>query len=253
MWTDVVDLRDFYETSLGQMACRVIRRRIREIWPDLRGLRVLGIGYATPYLRGFRAEAERVLAVMPASQGVLHWPAEGPGGVALADEAELPFPDNSIDRVVLIHALESSEQRRPMLREIWRILPGDGRLLAVVPNRRGIWARLDRTPFGHGHPFTHSQLSRLLRENMFTPVKSAAALFVPPSASRMTIAAAPAWEKLGSSWFQTFAGVVMIEAAKEIYAADMARAKPSRRAIFAPVPRGAVPAGGRAAREIICD
>ena len=250
MWSDVVDLRDFYETSLGQMACRVIRRRIREIWPDLRGLRVLGIGYATPYLRGFRAEAERVLAVMPAGQGVLHWPPEGPGRVALADEAELPFPDNSIDRVVLIHALESSEQRRAMLREIWRILPGDGRLLAVVPNRRGIWARLDRTPFGHGHPFTHPQLTRLLRENMFTPVKSAAALFVPPSASRMTIAAAPAWEKLGSRWFQTFAGALIVEAAKEIYAAGLARAKPQR-PIFAPVPRRTVPAGGRAAREII--
>jgi len=246
MWTDVVDLRDFYETSLGQMACRVIRRRIREMWPDLRGLRVLGIGYATPYLRGFRAEAERVLAVMPASQGVLHWPAEGPGRVALADEAELPFPDNAIDRVALIHALESSEQLRPMLREIWRILPGDGRLLAVVPNRRGIWARLDRTPFGHGHPFTHSQLSRLLRENMFTPIRSAAALFLPPSASRMTIAAAPAWEKLGRSWFQTFGGVLVIEAGKEIYAAGPARAKPQRRPIFAPAPRGPVPAGGRA-------
>jgi len=246
MWSDVAYLRDFYETMLGQMAARVIRRRIREMWPDLKGQRVLGIGYATPYLRGFRTEAERVLAVMPAAQGVLRWPSEGPGRVALADEAELPFADNSIDRVILIHALEASEQRRQMLREIWRILPGDGRLLAIVPNRRGIWARLERTPFGYGHPFTHRQLSRLLRENMFNPIKSSAALFVPPSAWRMTIVAAPAWEKLGSSWFQTFSGVILIEAAKEIYAASPVRAKPARRPIFAPAGNGAVPAGGRA-------
>ena len=242
MWTDVVDLRDFYDSTLGQMACRVIRRRVREMWPDLKGLRVLGVGYATPYLRGFRAEAERVLAVMPASQGVLHWPPEGPSRVTLANEAELPFPDNSIDRVLLIHALESTEQLRATLREIWRILPGDGRVLAVVPNRRGIWARLDRTPFGHGHPFTQAQLSRLLRENMFTPLQSGAALFLPPSATRMAIAAAPAWEKLGANWFQTFAGVVLIEAAKEIYAARPVPAKPERRNLFAPVPGGAVPA-----------
>ena len=245
MWSDVAYLRDFYETTLGQMAIRVIRRRIRELWPDLRGQRVLGIGYATPYLRGFRTEAERVLAVMPAAQGVLRWPGEGPGRVVLADEAELPFADNSIDRVILIHALEATEQRREMLREIWRILPGDGRLLAIAPNRRGIWARLERTPFGYGHPFTFGQLSRLLRENMFNPVRSSAALFVPPSASRMAIAAAPAWEKLGNSWFQTFAGVVMIEAAKEIYAASPVRAKPVRRPIFAPAPGGAIPARGR--------
>lgn len=245
MWSDVAYLRDFYETTLGQMAARVIRRRIREIWPDLRGLRVLGIGYATPYLRAFRAEAERVLAVMPAAQGVLRWPPDGPNRVALADESELPLADNSIDRVILVHALEASEQRRQMLREIWRILPGDGRLLVVVPNRRGIWARLERTPFGYGHPFSHGQLSRLLRENMFNPLQSSAALFVPPSASRMAIAASPAWEKLGNSWFQTFAGVILIEAAKEIYAATPVRVKPARRPLFAPVPTRGIPARGR--------
>ena len=250
MWTDVVDLRDFYETSLGQMAGRVIRHRIRGIWPDLKGLRLLGLGYATPYLRGFRTEAERVLAIMPASQGVLHWPPEGPGLVTLADEADLPVPDNSIDRVLLVHALESSQQLRLMLREVWRILPGSGRLLVVVPNRRGIWARLERTPFGHGHPFTQSQLSRLLRENMFTPVHAEAALFVPPSASRMMLAAAPAWEKLGSRWFQTFAGVILVEATKEVYAATLARAKPAKRPLFAPMPDGALPAGGRAGRVV---
>lgn len=245
MWTDVVDLRDFYETSLGQMAARVIRHRIRELWPDVRGMRLLGLGFATPYLRPFRAEAERVIAVMPATQGVLHWPADGPNAVALSDEADLPLPDTSIDRVLLVHAVESSEQLRPMLRELWRILPGSGRLIAVVPNRRGIWARFERTPFGLGHPFTHAQLSRLLRENMFMPLRSSAALFLPPSASRMALAAAPAWERLGRSWFQTFAGVLVIEAAKEIYAAGAVRVKHQR--VFAPAPGEAVPARGRSA------
>ena len=79
MWSDVVDLRDFYGSSLGQVAQRLIRRQLRRIWPDLAGMRVLGLGFATPFLRIFLAEAERVIAVMPASQGVLPWPAEGPG------------------------------------------------------------------------------------------------------------------------------------------------------------------------------
>lgn len=234
MWTDVVDLREFYETSLGQMACRVIRRRIREIWPDLRGLKLLGIGYATPYLRGFRAEAERVLALMPAAQGVLHWPPEGPGRTALADEAELPFPDNSIDRILVVHALESTEQVRAMLREIWRVLAENGRLLVIVPNRRGIWARFDRTPFGHGHPYTPAQLTRLLRDNMFTPVVGESALFIPPSDSRMLLATAAAWEQLGGRIFQTFAGVVVAEAVKQVYAATPIR-ETKRRSVFAPV------------------
>lgn len=252
MWTDAVDLRDFYDSNLGRMACRAIRRQVRRLWPDVRGQSVLGLGYATPYLSPFRAEAERVLALMPAAQGVLHWPAEGSGLVALADEADLPFPENAFDRVLLVHAVESSEQLRPMLREIWRVLAGNGRLVAVVPNRRGIWARIDSTPFGHGHPYTPSQLSRLMRDNMFTPVQTRAALYVPPSASPMLIAAAPAWEKVGNRLFRTFAGVVVIEAGKQIYAATAQPAARRRRPLFVPIPKGAARARDGAGPATSC-
>src|SRR4051812_28445261 len=135
MFTDVVDLRTFYSSRRGQMARRLIGKRIRRVWPDLKGQSLLGLGYATPFLGPFRSEAERVVAVMPASQGVMAWPADAANQVALADEAELPLPDLSFDRVLLVHAIEGAEQLRAMLREIWRVLAGNGRLLLVVPNR----------------------------------------------------------------------------------------------------------------------
>jgi ubiquinone/menaquinone biosynthesis C-methylase UbiE len=149
----------------------------------------------------------------------LPWPAERPNLVTLADEAELPFDDLSIDRVLMVHAVEGSEQLRPMMREAWRVLSGGGRLLVVVPNRRGVWARLDRTPFGLGSPYSLTQLNRLLRDTMFTPLQSARALFVPPGRSRMLLRSADAWEEIGSRWFPRFGGVAMVEASKEIYAA----------------------------------
>jgi SAM-dependent methyltransferase len=229
MWSDVIDLRDFYESGLGRVARRMIRRRIRSIWPNLAGQTLLGLGFATPYMRPFRDEAERVVAVMPATRGVLPWPPDGRGLVALADESELPLPDLSVDRVLLAHGLENAEQMRPMLREIWRVMAGNGRLLVVVPNRRGIWARLDRTPFGSGRPYSLPQLSRLLRDTMFTPVQSGAALFVPPGRSRMLLGSAQAWERLGARIFPTVAGVVMIEASKQIYAAPAERVARRRR------------------------
>lgn len=236
---DVVDLRDFYATSLGQVARRMVRRRLREMWPNVAGMRVLGLGYAAPYLRLFRDEAERVAAMMPAAQGVLAWPGEGPNLVALADEGELPLPDFAVDRVLLVHALEASEQVRPLLKEIYRVMAGGGRLLVVVPNRRGIWARLDRTPFGHGHPYTPGQLSRLLREERFTPERSEAALFIPPTRSRVMLRSALAWERIGERWFTRFAGVAMIEASKQIYAAKPKPARATRRQpVLAPVPQG---------------
>lgn len=238
MWTDVVDLRDFYDTSLGQVARRMIRRRLRELWPDVSGQRILGLGFAPPYLRPFLGEAERVVAVMPASQGVLPWPPEGPGLTVLADEVELPLPDRSMDRILLIHALEAAEQVRAMMREVWRVLADGGRVVVVAPNRRGIWARLDRTPFGNGRPYTPAQLNRLLRDNMFTPVAQSTALFLPPTRSRMLLRSAPAVEELGRRWFETFSGVILVEAAKQIYAATALREGRSRRRGYLPVVHG---------------
>jgi len=233
MWHDVVDLRDFYETRLGAVTRRVLRREIRALWPNVAGQRVLGLGYATPYLRQFLPEAERVFALMPSTKGVVHWPAEGRGRglTALVDEAELPLPESSIDRVLMVHGLESSEAQRDMLREVWRVLTGDGRLLVVAPNRGGIWARLERTPLGWGEPYSSGQLSRLLRDNMFTPTRSSRALYVPPMRSHAFL------------WFPTFGGVVAIEAGKQLYAANLqAERKRFRRPIVVPFPRPARPA-----------
>ena len=217
MWTDVVDLRDFYATPLGTMARRLVLRPVRRLWPDTRGLRVMGLGFTTPYLDSFQGDAERVTAVMPASQGVLPWPSGAPNQTLLADESDLPLPDRSMDRILLVHAIESTENIRAMLRELWRILADGGRLIVVAPNRRGIWARLENTPFGNGRPFTAAQLSRLLRDNLFTPVNVAHALVMPPTRSNALIRLAPAFER-NSRWFQNFAGVTLIEVTKQIYA-----------------------------------
>src|SRR5207247_10820289 len=114
------------------------------------------------------------------------------------------------------------------LRAIWRVLAGGGRLLIVGPNRRGIWARLDRTPFGSGRPYTMSQLSQLLRDEQFTPVGSDAALFIPPATSRVRLRSAPAWERIGKRWFPTLAGVLLVEATTHIYAKPAIRRAPRR-------------------------
>jgi SAM-dependent methyltransferase len=238
MALDVVDLRDFYRSVLGQVARRMIRRAIQRVWPNLRGMRLLGLGYATPFLAALAAQTERTIAVMPATLGVLGWPADAANLVALADEAELPFADYSIDRVLLVHALETSEEVRAMLKEIWRVLAGGGRVLIVAPNRRGIWARLDRTPFGSGRPYTLSQLSQLLRDEQFTPIGADAALFIPPSRRRMMLRSAAAWERIGRRWFPRFAGVLLVEATKQIYAKPIAVRTPRRRLVYMPAPHG---------------
>jgi SAM-dependent methyltransferase len=242
MWSDVVDLNAFYRRPLGLVAQRMIARRIRQVWPNLRGMSLLGLGYATPYLAPYRNEAERVLAVMPARQGVIPWPKRGPGLVTLADEGELPFEDLSIDRLLMVHALEHGEQLRAMMREAWRVLSANGRILIVVPNRRGIWARLERTPFGHGLPYTHAQMRRLLQDCQFSPVDAARALYVPPSRWRVMLTSATAIERIGETLFPTFSGVLLVEAIKQIYGAAPTAATARRQRRFIVLPGGAASA-----------
>ncbi len=244
MFVDVVDLRDFYGRGLGVVARRFIGRGIRAHWPDMKGQRLLGIGYATPYLGLFREEAERCLAFMPAAQGVVKWPTARPTLTALVDETELPLTDSAVDRVLLVHALEMADDAIALLREIWRVLAPNGRLLAVVPNRRGLWARIDTTPFGHGRPYSRAQITNILRESWFTPNGWGEALYVPPIARGWFLRSAVAWERTGASVSAPFAGVHIVEATKQVYRAIPARRErrqlvPALRPVLAPSAGGA--------------
>ena len=152
MRSDVTELRRFYEGPLGRAAGLVLAERVRRRWPALGGMQVLGLGYAPPLLDGLDGGAAPMLAAMPAGQGALRWPAENRCRTVLTEEDALPFPDLAFDRVLLAHDVETSDHLAGRLREVWRILAAEGRLMVVAPSRRGLWARFEHTPFGHGRP-----------------------------------------------------------------------------------------------------
>jgi len=240
MRPDIFELERFYRSKLGTSARRLINVELRRIWEDVKGERLLGVGFATPFLRLF-AEAERTLAMMPATQGVWPWPPESPGRTCLAREDEVPFADSSFDRVLLAHALECSPHPNRLMRECWRILADGGRLLVIVPNRRGLWCWSDRTPFGTGQPFNRSQLERTLRSHLFQPINERSALFVPPSILALTRQLAIPVERVGVRYLSGLAGVHLIEAEKQVHAATPALSalRPSSRR-YLPVPEPAL-------------
>src|SRR5919107_2301694 len=244
MSIDITDLRGFYASPLGAVTRRFVGRAVDKLWGPLTGLRVLGLGYATPYLGAVRTEAERTLAFMPASQGVVNWPRSGLSASALVDPLMMPLPDASIDRVLLVHALETVESPSELLHEIWRILTPGGRIILVAPNRRGLWARMDTTPFGYGQPYSRSQLKSLMRQTWFSPEGWAETLYVPPLRSRFLLRTAQAWERMGAGFSLPFAGLHIVEATKQLYRPVAARAA-RRAARFAPL---LVPAPASASR-----
>lgn len=204
---------------MGRIVRRVLQQRIAEFWPDVRGLSVMGYGYPSPYLRMFlNGDAERVFGIMPAGQGAHAWPQNERNLIALSEETELPIETNSIDRVLMIHSLEFAELMKPNLQEIWRVLKSNGRLLVVVPNRNGLWARGDWSPFGQGTPYSATQIIHYLKDNLFIHERTEEGLFMPPYKATMLMKSAGMFEYLGRNILPFGAGVHMVEASKQIYA-----------------------------------
>ena len=234
MHPDVLELRAFYAGPLGSVVRRLLARRIRARWRTLSGAQLMGLGFAVPYLAAFRGEAARLGALMPADQGALVWPASGNVQTAMVEEAMLPLPDASVDRLLAVHCLEASERAGALLREMWRVLAPEGRLLLIVPNRRGVWARMDTTPFGHGRPYSRGQLERLLTGSLFTPVDWSNALYMPPLDRRWLVRWSTLFERVGARLWPGFAGVIIVEARKELMGALPAGSKVRRATQLAP-------------------
>ncbi len=234
MHTDIVDLREFYLSPLGRLTEHSIGMALSSIWSPLPDERLVGLGYALPYLDRFRADAERTFAFMPAGQGAVNWPQGEASSTALVFDEELPLPDASIDRFLMVHSLEFTENPRETLMELWRVLAPGGRVIIVAPNRRGVWARFDHTPFGAGRPYSRGQLTSLLREANFTPGAMSEALFFPPAKSRALLKVRQSFERIGRVLWPVFSGVIIVEAHKRLYQGLPVAERASRR-VFVPV------------------
>jgi SAM-dependent methyltransferase len=233
MALDIRTLEEFYDGRIGQVARRLILTHLRARWPSLAGQRVLGFGYAAPYLRPLVGEAERTIAAIPEILGPASWGAGGRSLTTLVDELALPFPDSLFDCLLVIHGLEAAEAQRPFLRELWRVLAPAGRLIIVAPNRASLWAQMETSPFGHGQPYSRGQLGRLLEESMFRPEHWDAALFMPPFGGRRSVRSGRAWERLGHRVWPRLAGVHIVEATKSLYA-PVGLVKARRRGVLKP-------------------
>ena len=212
-----INFPSFYRTSLGHMTRKLLRGKIREAWPSTEGKTVMGLGFPIPYLMPFLQESERVVGFTAPTHHIRPWPKNRKCLVGMAHMDSLPVADDFADCILLVHHLEHAKNTTEVLREVWRTLKPEGRLLIVLPYRRGIWSRTESTPFGHGHPYTQTQAKNLLEGNLFTPLTVRRSLFVPPTNLRFVHAMGRTFEKIFRYCFLRFSGVLVIEAKKEVF------------------------------------
>lgn len=222
MHHDVIDLRRFYyQQALGRVVQRILRDRLCDFWPPrgATGMSIAGYGFAAPLLRPYLASARRVTALMPAPQGVMAWPTGAPNHSVLCDENAWPLDTGSVDRLVMLHGLETSDHPAALLAEASRVLGPGGRMLVMVPNRAGLWAQTDATPFGFGRSYTRGQLDAQARAAGLVIERGVAALYIPPSNRRFWLRSAQLWERTGSRIAQALvAGVLIVELSKQVHA-----------------------------------
>ena len=151
----------------------------------------------------------------------------------------LPFAENSVERLLLIHAVENADYLREMMSDAWRVLTPNGRILIVVPNRRGWWSRIDKTPFGHGRPYTMKQMRSLLRDLDFVVERHTRALYFLPSHNRLLQLAAPFFEYAGRALLPKCGGVLVIEASKRLYSVTPLPVTQGKQGMWNPEPIGA--------------
>lgn len=220
MHLDVLDLRHFYyRTRLGRVAQKAVRDRLLALWPDASGQTVAGFGFAVPLLRPYLSDARRVIGLMPGQQGVMPWPAGMQNVAVLCEETLWPIQTGSVDRLVLLHGLETSDHPSAVLAECDRVLGPGGRAMFVVPNRSGLWARRDATPFGFGRPYSLSQLEAQVKAAGFVPERHVSALFAPPSETKFWMRTSDMFERFGQKMPDLRAGgVIMLEVSKQVFA-----------------------------------
>jgi SAM-dependent methyltransferase len=228
MTPDVKRLIEFYRSPLGNITRALLRREIIRFAGNIRAQRVLGLGFATPYLRFALGDAERVLAFMPARQGASSWPREGPSHTVLCDPLEMPLTDAAVDVIIAVHALEHIADAEELMRELWRVSAPNARLIIVVPKRRGMWSAADNTPFGDGHPYSRGQLERLLRDHSFVPEQWKDALYLLPSHNSLALKSTRLFESAGRAFGPTLAGALVVQARKEQFPAVPRRKKSER-------------------------
>jgi SAM-dependent methyltransferase len=237
---DILKLRAWYRSPIGHMVRRTLQKHIDDSLPNLRGKRILVLGYGAPYIKLWLKEAQ-VFCGMSARTGSVVWPESGLNRTCLLWDDEMPFADGMFDVVLILHSLEFSDNASAYFSECQRIMKDSGSLLIITPNRLGAWCRLDETPLGLGQPYSIGQLNKELRHTSFAIEKASCGLFTPPYSKEWVLKHSDWFETWGSRFRSPLGGILIVKATKDLHMGTLIRSGNFRQArrVIMPLGEGA--------------
>jgi SAM-dependent methyltransferase len=127
----IIGLQDWFESPAGTYLLAWEQQQFDLAVVDLFGYHALQLGLPALDALATNRMPHRWLST---AEGVL-----APRAVMQADYAALPFPESSLDLVVLPHALDSHADPHAVLREVSRVLVPGGRVVVSGFNPASLW------------------------------------------------------------------------------------------------------------------
>lgn len=158
MGSQIIGFTDWFRTPPGEYLLAWERERFDQAVADMFGYHALQLGL--PELDALRsnrmphkwlalqgAEDTSAAAAGPSGErpdATAAGGASSPRVALLTDPAALPFPENSLDLVLLPHTLELSSDPHATLREVERVLVPEGRVVISGLNPASLWGLRQR-------------------------------------------------------------------------------------------------------------
>jgi SAM-dependent methyltransferase len=168
-----------------------------------------------------------------------------PPAEILADPHWLPFPENSIDLIVMPHALEFTDDPHLMLREAYRVIRPEGQIVIAGFNPFSLFGAKryfgrQQVPPWNGNFIALYRMKDWLTLLGFDVVGGRLDCYVPPFAREKWLARTGFFERAGDRWWPIGGGVYFLRATKHVQGMRVitpAWQRRERRRAFAPAAR----------------
>lgn len=200
---------DWFATPLGHYALTCERQYFDQVVADIFGFNALQVGMPEmDFLRHCRIP--------------FHFKAAPQGEVkTFCEPSQLPFAANSIDLLLLPHALEFSANPHQVLREAERVLLPEGHVVLSGFNPISLWGlhhvfhkRCDH-PW-NGHFFALQRLKDWLALLGFEVVGGRMGCYAPPLTNEKWLARFGFLDRAGDRWWPMMGGVYFLTAKKKV-------------------------------------
>ncbi|NNF17363.1 MAG: methyltransferase domain-containing protein [Gammaproteobacteria bacterium] len=168
---------------------------------------------------GLWGEAQRFVQHSKTLRSAVLSPSENPGATLIGDPAELPVASDSVDAVILPHTLEKTAHPHQALREVQRVLVGEGHVIVLGFSPFSLWGLRHKAIPGarlaSNHPMlTERRLCDWLHLLGLEPVTSQKYFYTMPVDRASLLRKCEGLEQFGHRWWRFLNGAYMLVARK---------------------------------------